>query len=168
MPFAGLEAAPEGRGGRFDVGRDFTIAGFPGSWSSAISRTFRTRPGPGLPQLGSVALQSGLWAAKNVLAEIAGKPRAPFVYDDKGFMAMINRNDAIVELGAKRHELHGHLAVAAWVGVQTYLMTGARNRLDAVVELDLEPLLARSEDDRPIEQGPPRMGRGRQGMKDEG
>ena len=67
------------------------------------------------------------------LADIAGKPRLPFDYLDKGIMAMINRNAAIAEIGTKRHELHGQFAVAAWIGVHTYLMTGIRNRLDAFV-----------------------------------
>ena len=61
------------------------------------------------------------------------RARLPFDYLDKGIMAMINRNAAIAEIGTKRHELHGQLAVAAWIGVHTYLLTGIRNRLDAFV-----------------------------------
>jgi NADH:quinone reductase (non-electrogenic) len=132
-PIAASSGMPLGRGGRIDVRPDLTVAGYPGIY---VLGDLANIPGPDgvtLPQLGSVALQSGQWAAKNIEAEIDGKPTTPFDYEDKGIMAMINRNSAVVEIGPKRHELHGHLAVAAWLGVHTYLMTGVRNRLDSFV-----------------------------------
>ena len=86
------------------------------------------------PQLGSVALQAGQWTAGNILADIAGKPHTPFKYHDKGIMAMISHNAAAVELGEKRHELHGTVAVAAWLGVHAYLMTGIRTRIEAFID----------------------------------
>ena len=48
-------------------------------------------------------------------------------------MAMIGRGAAIAEVGAHRHELHGPIAFAAWLGVHAALMTGTRNRIDAFV-----------------------------------
>jgi NADH dehydrogenase len=93
-------------------------------------------PGPNgdaLPQLGSVALQTGEWAADNVLADLAGKPRTQFEYQDKGIMAMIGRGSAIAEVGPHRHELHGFFAFSAWLGVHSMLMCGVRNRIDAFV-----------------------------------
>jgi len=85
------------------------------------------------PQLGSVALQSGVTAADNLLADFAGKPRKPFHYHDKGIMAMIGGGAAVAEVGAHRHELHGVIAFTAWRGVHVALMTGVRNRIDAFV-----------------------------------
>ena len=93
-------------------------------------------PGPDehpFPQLGSVAMQSGAWAARNILADFAGKSRTPFHYKDKGIMAMIGRGSAVAEVGAHRHELHGVIAFSAWLGVHAMLMTGVRNRIDAFV-----------------------------------
>jgi NADH dehydrogenase len=90
--------------------------------------------GRSFPQLGSVALQSGQWAAKNIEAEIAGKPPRPFHYHDKGIMAMIGRNAAIAEMGEHRHELHGPIAFASWLGVHAWLMTGARARVEAFID----------------------------------
>ena len=66
-----------------------------------------------------------------MLADFAGKPRKPFHYKDKGIMAMIGRGAAIAEVGPHRHELHGHIAHMAWLGVHASLMTGVRNRVDA-------------------------------------
>ena len=42
-----------------------------------------------LPQLGSVALQSGIWAAENIIGGFEGKEPKAFRYKDKGIMAMI-------------------------------------------------------------------------------
>ncbi len=46
-------------------------------------------------------------------------------------MAMIGRNAAVAEVGPRRHELHGTVAFAAWLGVHAALMTGGSNRVDA-------------------------------------
>jgi len=94
-------------------------------------------PGPDkqpLPQLGSVALQSGQAAADNILAEFDGKPRKSFEYRDKGIMAMIGRRAAIAEVGKNHHELHGQLAHAAWLGVHASLMTGTRDKIEAIID----------------------------------
>ena len=61
------------------------------------------------------------------------KPRTPFAYHDKGIMAMIGRNAAIAEMGEHRHELHGPVAFAAWLGVHAWLMSGTRQRVDAFI-----------------------------------
>ncbi len=93
----------------------------------------RAPDGDPFPQLGSVALQAGQWAAKNILADLAGKPRTSFHYHDKGIMAMIGRGAAIAEVGKKRHELHGTVAFAAWLGVHAWLMSSVRSRVDAFI-----------------------------------
>ena len=87
-----------------------------------------------LPQLGSVAQQSGRWAAKNILADIAGKPRTAFHYHDKGIMAMIGKNAAIAEIGERRHELEGAVAYAMWLGVHIALLTGLRVKIETFVD----------------------------------
>ena len=86
---------------------------------------------PTLPQLGSVAQQSGRWAAQNILRESQGDELAPFHYKDKGIMAMIGRNAAVAEVGAHRHEVDGPLAFAAWLGVHAMLLSGVHSRTDA-------------------------------------
>ena len=65
---------PQGRGGRIDVAEDLTVPGAPACTRSATSRTSRAPTAHTHPQLGSVALQSGSWAAKNILADAAGRP----------------------------------------------------------------------------------------------
>ena len=36
-------------------------------------------------------------------------------------MAMIGGGAAVAEMGAHHHELHGHVAFAAWLGVHAWL-----------------------------------------------
>jgi NADH dehydrogenase len=124
---------PAGRGGRLDVEPDLTVAGAPGVYAVGDMANIAGADGHPLPQLGSVAQQSGAWAAENILAELGGKPGKPFHYKDKGIMAMIGRGAAIAEVGSHHHEMHGVFAFAAWLGVHSLLMTGVRNRIDAFV-----------------------------------
>jgi NADH dehydrogenase len=130
---AGAAGLPQGRGGRIDVEPDLTVAGAPGVYAIGDVANIPAPDGNAHPQLGSVALQSGVAAADNILADFAGKPRKAFHYHDKGIMAMIGRGAAIAEVGAHRHELHGAIAFSSWLGVHALLMTGVRNRIDAFV-----------------------------------
>ena len=125
---------PRGRGGRIDVQPDLTVEGADGVYVVGDVANIPSPDGNAYPQLGSVALQSGAWAAENILADAAGKPRKPFHYHDKGIMAMIGRGAAIAEVGPHRHELHGAIAFSAWLGVHASLMTGVRNRVDAFID----------------------------------
>jgi NADH dehydrogenase len=123
----------QGRGGRIDVRPDLTVADHPGIYVVGDVANIPGPDGKAYPQLGSVALQAGTWAAKNILAEIEGHEGAPFDYQDKGIMAMIGRNAAVAEMGEHRHELHGAVAFAAWLGVHAWLMSGVGQRVDAFV-----------------------------------
>jgi NADH dehydrogenase len=46
---------------------------------------------------------------------------------------MIGRNAAVPEMGKRRHELHGAIAFAAWLGVHAWLMSGVRERIHAFI-----------------------------------
>ncbi|MBV8220661.1 MAG: FAD-dependent oxidoreductase [Solirubrobacterales bacterium] len=124
----------QGRGGRIDAQPDLTYAGTPGVYVIGDIANITGADGEILPQLGSVALQSGKAAADNILAEFAGKPRKPFAYRDKGIMAMIGRGAAVAEVGKNHHEVHGQLAHMAWMGVHASLMTGTRDKIEAVID----------------------------------
>jgi NADH dehydrogenase len=124
----------QGRGGRVDVESDLTLAGHPGVYVVGDVANIPDEGSGALPQLGSVALQSGSWAAQNILAAFDGKPRNRFSYHDKGIMAMIGRGAAIAEVGKHHHEIHGQLAHMAWLGVHASLMTGTKSRIEAFVD----------------------------------
>lgn len=122
-----------GRGPRLRTETDLTLTGHPQVYAVGDVAQIAGADGAPLPQLGSVALQAGQHAAHNIRRHAAGKATEPFTYHDKGIMAMIGRGAAIAELGEKRHELHGHLAFSAWLGVHAMLMTGTRERIDLFV-----------------------------------
>ncbi|MCV7317452.1 NAD(P)/FAD-dependent oxidoreductase [Mycolicibacillus parakoreensis] len=122
---------PQGRGGRVDVDPDLTVPGFEGVYVLGDCANISDRTGRPLPQLGSVALQSGRWAARNILADLAGRPRSPFRYLDKGIMAMIGRGAAVAEIGPRRLQVQGPLAFLSWLGVHAALLSGVWQRLGA-------------------------------------
>jgi NADH:quinone reductase (non-electrogenic) len=125
---AGLKT---GRGGRIDVLPDLTVEGHPHVYAVGDAANIPDAEGATLPQLGSVAQQSGLWAAGNILRERNGQPTEPFHYKDKGIMAMIGRNAAVAEVGKHRHQVDGPVAFAAWLGVHAMLLSGAHSKADA-------------------------------------
>ncbi len=138
----GIEAAPlahavglkQGRGGRIDVREDLTVEDHPRVFVVGDLANIPGPDGRAFPQLGSVALQAGHRAAENILHDVDGDPMQPFAYHDKGIMAMIGHNAAIAEMGEHRHELHGAVGYAAWLGVHAYLMGITRQRRDAFVD----------------------------------
>jgi NADH dehydrogenase len=131
---AAAAGLPVGRGGRVDVQPDLTVAGAPGIYAIGDVANIPGPDGRPRPQLGSVALQSGAWAANNIIMNVAGGPRAPFRYRDRGIMAMIGRGAAVAAVGPRRRELRGPPAYAAWLAVHAMLMTGSRNRVEALLD----------------------------------
>jgi NADH dehydrogenase len=130
-PIVGQSGISSGRGGRIDVAADLTVPGHPGVYAIGDVANIPGPDGHPLPQLGSVAEQSGKWAAKNIVALAEGETAEPFHYHDKGIMAMIGRNAAVAEIGKHRHHLEGPLAFIAWLGLHAVLLSGLHSRVDA-------------------------------------
>ena len=123
-----------GRGGRIDVAADLTVPGFTGVYGLGDFANIAGKDGSPLPQLASVAEQSGKCCGKNILLDIEGKPRAPFHYLDKGIMAIIGKNSGVAEVGEHRLQIHGAIAFAAWLGVHAALLSSTRARIEAFME----------------------------------
>ena len=128
-----LTGLPIGRGGRIDVAADLTVPGHSDVFAIGDVANVPDPAGGTLPQLGSVAQQSGVWVGKNIRALRNGTAPTPFHYHDKGIMAMIGRNAAIAEVGPHRHQLEGPLAFGAWLGLHGVLLSGFHDRVDAVM-----------------------------------
>ena len=86
-----------------------------------------------LPQLGSVALQSGEHAGETIARRVAGKETKPFKYRDKGTMATIGRGAAVVQMLGGR-TMKGKTAQAAWGTVHLALLPTNQDRAKAVVD----------------------------------
>ena len=130
-PLAASAGLSQGRGGRIDVRPDLTVDGFPAVYALGDLANIPAADDQALPQLGSVAQQAGDWAGGSILAGLRGEDRRPFQYHDKGIMAMIGRKSAVAEIGEHRHELHGRLAFAAWLGVHAQLLANTGAELNA-------------------------------------
>ena len=124
---------PLGHAGRVRVLPDLTVSGFPGVVAVGDVASIPGHDGDPLPQLGSVAQQSGEWAAANILRSLDGHAPTAFRYHDRGVMAMIGWGAAVAEVGPRRRQLRGRPAFAAWLGLHAMLMSGAHNRADAFV-----------------------------------
>ena len=86
-----------------------------------------------LPQLGSVALQSGEHAGETIARCVAGKETKPFKYRDKGTMATIGRHAAVVQMLGGR-AMTGKKAQLAWGAVHLALLPTNEDRAKAVVD----------------------------------
>jgi NADH dehydrogenase len=122
----------QGKGGRIDVRPDLTAPGYEGVYVIGDAANMTDAAGAKLPQLGSVAQQSGKWAARNIHADISGGIRRPFHYVDKGYMAMIGRGAAVAEIGRKRIRLQGPLAFLSWLLVHLALLSGIQQKVRAL------------------------------------
>ena len=123
---------PAGKGGRIDVNSDLTVPGFENVYVLGDCANIIDSRDRALPQLASVAQQSGQWAARNIHADLTGGVREPFHYRDKGIMAMVGRGAAIAEIGPNRRPLHGALAFLAWLGVHGTMLPGLWQRFGAI------------------------------------
>ncbi len=81
----------------------------------------------GLPMMAQPAIQQGEQLGENMLRFIEQKPMKPFIYKDKGAMATIGRNKAVVDL--KNFKFQGVFAWYVWMFVHLFFLIGFRNRM---------------------------------------
>jgi NADH dehydrogenase len=121
------------RGNRIAVGPDLTLAHHPEVYVVGdVAAITDSKTGQVLPQLGSVALQSGECAGEAIAHRIAGKKTKPFAYRDKGTMATIGRGAAVVQF-LRGRTMTGLKAQFAWGTVHLALLPTNEDRAKAVV-----------------------------------
>ena len=121
------------RGNRIAVGPDLTLPGHPEVYVVGdVAAITDSKTEQVLPQLGSVALQSGEHAGKAIADRLAGKEPKPFEYKDKGTMATIGRGAAVVQF-LRGRTMTGAKAQAAWGAVHLALLPTNEDRAKAVV-----------------------------------
>jgi NADH:quinone reductase (non-electrogenic) len=122
------------RGERIGVGPDLDLPDHPEVYvvgdvgAITDAKTHQT-----LPQLGSVALQSGRHVGETIAKRLAGKKTKPFKYRDKGTMAAIGPGAAVVQtLGGRTRK--GKAAQLAWGTVHLALLPTNADRAKAIVD----------------------------------
>lgn len=83
----------------------------------------------GHPQVAQVAIQQGKNLAKNFVAMLRNKPLTPFSYHDKGSMAIIGKNKAVVDIPKPKMHFNGFFAWLVWLFIHLISLITYRNRL---------------------------------------
>jgi NADH dehydrogenase len=83
----------------------------------------------GYPQVASVAIQQATNLAENFRLLLVNKPAIPFNYKDKGSMATIGRNKAVVDLVFPKYSFQGLFAWLIWMTLHLFLLIGFKNRI---------------------------------------
>ena len=140
---AGVKASPLGaslgvpldRAGRVIVGPDLTIPGHPEVFVTGDMAAAKSADtGEMVPGVAQGGLQMGHYAGQTIARETTGRStpaeRRPFVYNDKGTMAVIGQSKAVAQIG--RLKFGGFLAWLVWGGIHIAFLIGFRNRLQVL------------------------------------
>ncbi len=112
------------RGTRLKVDRNNQIIGLKDIYAVGDICSMETEKWPnGHPQVAQVAIQQAMLLAKNLIKE----QDTPFEYKDKGSMATIGRNMAVVDLPG--FSFSGTIAWFLWLVVHLMAIVGVKNRL---------------------------------------
>lgn len=141
---AGVKASPMGailaektgaeldRVGRVVVNPDLSVPNHPNIFVVGDLASFTHQNGKPLPGVAPVAMQEGSYVAKFIQNAIAGKQTVPFRYLDRGSLAVIGRNAAVVDLGFVKFS--GILAWLTWVFVHIYFLIEFDNKLVVMLQ----------------------------------
>ena len=110
--------APVDKAGRVFVEPDLSLPGHREVFVIGDLATLKDKDGSPLPGVAPVAMQQGAWVARQIKADLNGKPREAFHYFDKGSLATIGRAAAIAQFG-KVH-ISGFVAWLSWLFVTSF------------------------------------------------
>ncbi len=86
----------------------------------------------GVPGVAPAAMQTGRYAAEEILRAVRGEPSAgAFEYHDKGSLATVSRFQAVAQIGPVRTAGFG--AWLLWLGVHLFYLVGFKNRLTTLL-----------------------------------
>jgi NADH dehydrogenase len=112
--------------GRVSVLSDLSLQNYPFVFVAGDMASVEVMPGKFLPGLAPVAMQAGRFVGRTILNDLNHKPRKAFHYVDKGQMATIGKNRAILEF--KDIRIGGFIAWMAWLFVHIFYLIGFKNR----------------------------------------
>ena len=120
------------RGGRITPEPDLSVTGHPEIFVAGDLVSMKDSEGFMVPGVAPAAVQMGAHIAKILQAEASGETKRPaFRYFDKGMMAIIGKNYAVVKTGGV--QLQGFIAWLAWLFVHIMFLIGFRNKLSVLL-----------------------------------
>jgi NADH dehydrogenase len=128
-PVLGLKAASIlERTNRYKVNHFNQVEGYDNIFALGDIASMITENYPnGHPQVAQPAIQQGKLLGRNLMRFIKKQSPKPFVYNDKGSMATIGRNKAVVDL--KHFKFGGFFAWFIWMFIHLMSLVGFRNRV---------------------------------------
>jgi NADH:ubiquinone reductase (H+-translocating) len=126
-PVARTLGIPTDRAGRLAVDRFLMVPGVDGVFAvgDVAASSQDGRPLPGVAQ---VAIQQGRYIGQVISRQLKGEaPRRPFRYFDKGNMAVVGKNFAVLERG--RIRMSGFVIWLVWVFIHIMALPQLQNRL---------------------------------------
>jgi NADH dehydrogenase len=119
--------------GRVLVEPDCSVPGHPEVFVVGDAAAYRHQAGyANIPWICPAAIQMGHYVARAIRDDLAGRPRRPFRYRDKGQLAVIGRARAVADL--RRLKAWGLPAWLLWVFVHIFFLIGFRNRVIVMFE----------------------------------
>jgi NADH dehydrogenase FAD-containing subunit len=123
---------PADKAGRVVVQPDCSVEGREGVFVIGDTALF-TENGKPLPGVAQVALQQGKYVARVIAGRVQGwRAPGPFKYFDKGNMAVVGRNFAVLEAGPIR--MAGFVAWLAWAFIHILFLAAFGNKLLVITQ----------------------------------
>ena len=119
-------------GNRVSVEPTMQVKNYPNIWALGDIAGALGKDGRPLPMVAPVAIQQGKFIAKQISKLIANKPLSNFKYLDKGSMATIGRNKAIVQV--RGIKIAGPIAWLIWLWLHLFYLLGGRNKIGTMAD----------------------------------
>ncbi|NCO75169.1 MAG: NAD(P)/FAD-dependent oxidoreductase [Cyanobacteria bacterium] len=124
--------AESDRVGRIIVEPNLSIKDYPNIFVVGDLANFSHQDNKPLPGIAPVAMAQGQYMSKYIKAQIKGETIPPFRYVDKGSLAVIGDNHAVVNLGFMK--LSGFIAWLVWVFAHIYYLIEFDSKLVVMIE----------------------------------
>ena len=119
-------------GNRVAVEPTMQVKNYPYIWALGDIAGALGKDGKPLPMVAPVAIQQGKFIAKQIQRLSLNKALGNFRYIDKGSMATIGRNKAVVQV--KGLKLAGPIAWFAWLWLHLFYLLGGRNKIGTMAD----------------------------------
>jgi len=119
-------------GTRVAVEPTMQVKNYPYIWALGDIAAGVDKNGNQLPMVAPVAIQQGKFIAKQIARVSRGQKLASFKYLDKGSMATIGRNKAIVQV--KGIKIAGAIAWLIWLWLHLFYLLGGRNKIGTMAD----------------------------------